>query len=153
MMTQLEGRIKNQVVVDVSCGYDFSVFLLDTGKVNIKKCHLNLYLIIYLLRNTGILSLNLKYCQQVITWGNNDKGQLGINRSGGSYNLVEVFYLQTYYDTVIEKIVCGRSHVIALSETGTLYAWGSNASLQLGISNVSTRKYGCPLEVEVDNLR
>lgn len=64
---------------------------------------------------------------------------------------VEVSSLQVYYDYVfIEKIAAGRCHVLALSNTGTLYVWGSNYYHQLGVS-YPFRDYGCP--VEVNNLR
>lgn len=34
---------------------------------------------------------------------------------------------------MIEKVVCGYAHVLALSNTGVLYVWGGNYCGQLGL--------------------
>lgn len=59
----------------------------------------------------------------------------------------------SYYETVIKKIVCGKYHALALSETGTLYEWGYSSQGLMGVPGVSNREMGCPLEVEVDGIR
>lgn len=36
---------------------------------------------------------------------------------------------------MVEKVVCGCVHTLALSTAGVLYAWGGNDSGQLGMAN------------------
>ncbi|KAK7604753.1 hypothetical protein V9T40_005939 [Parthenolecanium corni] len=115
--TRVKDIIENEMVIEISCGYDFTAVLLENGRV--------------------------------VTWGNNQNGQLGINCNGGhSDSPVAVSSLRGYYRASIEKIACGRDHTLALSKTGTLYVWGPNDHGQLGISNVPRAKYGCPMEVK-----
>jgi len=79
---------------------------------------------------------------EVLAWGNNDKGQLGIPlnqdcdtpRSGGDMYLV---YTPTPVDSLsdkkIDNIATATDHSFAWSsETGEAYAWGSGAYGKLG---------------------
>ena len=58
----------------------------------------------------------------VYTWGQNDKGQLGLGNEMPTFDPYPV----TGLTKSIAKIACGLKHVIALSKDYQLFAWGSN---------------------------
>jgi len=70
---------------------------------------------------------------QLYTWGLNTYGQLGhsdrVNRHAPE--LVAVF---ANANVNISWVSCGRSHTIAVSDFGEVYAWGSNEYGQLGLA-------------------
>ncbi|XP_060815883.1 uncharacterized protein LOC132907131 [Bombus pascuorum] len=82
---------------------------------------------------------------EVYSWGHNGVGQLGI---GNCTSQVEPQKVTTFAKIVIEKVVCGYMHTLALSDEGVLYVWGANSYGQLGLntdSNVWTpRKLQIP---------
>lgn len=41
------------------------------------------------------------------------------------------------FDYVYFQVVCGYAHTLALSDEGTLYAWGANTHGQLATGNKS----------------
>ncbi|XP_023240881.1 RCC1 and BTB domain-containing protein 1-like [Centruroides sculpturatus] len=65
----------------------------------------------------------------VYGWGYNGNGQLGLGNNVNQSNPSRVANLQ---GVVIQKIVCGYAHTMALSDEGVLYAWGANSYGQLG---------------------
>ncbi|MBI5207101.1 MAG: Ig-like domain-containing protein, partial [Candidatus Firestonebacteria bacterium] len=72
-------------------------------------------------------SLALKNDGTVLTWGNNDFGQLGDGTTAERHNPVQVSGL-----TGITAIAGGGWHSIALKNDSTVWAWGSNDYGQLG---------------------
>ncbi len=64
----------------------------------------------------------------VRAWGDNDKGQVGDGALGGIRTAPA--NVASIPDTV--AVAAGGSHSLALTRTGRVYAWGSNASGQLG---------------------
>ncbi|XP_015608978.1 RCC1 and BTB domain-containing protein 1 isoform X3 [Cephus cinctus] len=68
----------------------------------------------------------------VYAWGYNGVGQLGI---GNYVNQLNPYKVATLVGVVIEKVVCGYAHTIALSDEGVLYVWGGNTYGQLGLGN------------------
>ncbi|MBZ5734916.1 hypothetical protein K8Z61_10450 [Nocardioides sp. TRM66260-LWL] len=73
-------------------------------------------------------SLALASDGTVYAWGANTFGQLG-NGTKGSATAIAVLGLA---GTTITAIAAGRLHSLALASDGTVYAWGANASGQLG---------------------
>ena len=73
----------------------------------------------------------------VWAWGLNSDGQLGL----GSLNN-QVFALPISFPEgeVITAIAAGTFHSLALDSTGSVWAWGSNNSGQLGISSFDARR-------------
>ncbi|XP_071517707.1 RCC1 and BTB domain-containing protein 1-like isoform X1 [Panulirus ornatus] len=69
---------------------------------------------------------------EVYGWGLNSNGQLGLGNNVNQHNACRVTALQ---GVVITKIVCGYSHTLALSDEGSLWAWGANSYGQLGTGN------------------
>jgi alpha-tubulin suppressor-like RCC1 family protein len=58
----------------------------------------------------------------VYTWGQNDKGQLGLGNEMPTCEPSAV----TSIIKPITKIDCGLKHCIALTKDYSLYVWGSN---------------------------
>jgi alpha-tubulin suppressor-like RCC1 family protein len=76
----------------------------------------------------GSFSLAIKNDGTLWAWGNNSSGQLGTDTS--------IFYLdspvQVGSGTDWKQVSAGFDHVLALRTDGSLWAWGSNLSGQLG---------------------
>lgn len=81
----------------------------------------------------------------VTTWGSNGSGQLGGGTTGGSSSMaVQVVTAGGLVLHDIIAVAAGGSSSLALRVDGTVWAWGSNGSGQLGngnylISNVATQ--------------
>ena len=84
----------------------------------------------------------------VVTWGAGHFGQLGVmvstgDSSGGTSSitfstrpiLVERLL---HADSTITRIAAGDWHGLAVAESGQIWAWGSNRSLQCGLPNAQT---------------
>ncbi len=71
---------------------------------------------------------------QVITWGDNGYGQLGIGNTTDNANPTIV-----NTNSGISSISAGYYHTIAIDSDGTLEAWGRNANYQLGDNSTSQR--------------
>ncbi|XP_003383757.1 PREDICTED: RCC1 and BTB domain-containing protein 1-like [Amphimedon queenslandica] len=65
---------------------------------------------------------------EILSWGQNGSGQLGI---GSTLQQLQPVNVQIN-DAFIDQIVTGYSHALALSECGSIYAWGANTHGQLG---------------------
>ncbi|XP_012274821.1 RCC1 and BTB domain-containing protein 1 [Orussus abietinus] len=82
---------------------------------------------------------------EVYGWGYNGVGQLGI---GNYVNQLNPFKVSALVGVVIDKVVCGYAHTLALSDEGVLYTWGGNSFGQLGIGN----KANACSPIKVDTL-
>jgi alpha-tubulin suppressor-like RCC1 family protein len=78
-----------------------------------------------------------------LTWGNNEKGQLG---DGTLTSRPDPEYVMGL--SGITQVAGGGRHSLALREDGTVFAWGSNDRGQLGDGTTIDRKQ----PVEVQNL-
>ncbi|HUY67187.1 MAG TPA: hypothetical protein VMV06_10250 [Acidimicrobiales bacterium] len=80
----------------------------------------------------------------VYAWFDNDAGQLGI----GSYTNSQVpVPSQMPPGVTSTAVAAGQSHSVALTSTGTVYAWGRNGEGQLG--NNSTVNTTVPVQVDL----
>ncbi len=68
----------------------------------------------------------------VYTWGENDKGQLGINSTKHSEVPVPIYISRAIWGKTIVAVAAGIDHTLALSSDGKVYAWGDNSYGQLG---------------------
>lgn len=154
----IEMKLSNKFVVDIACGSYHSLALTNEGHVyawgdnkflQVGKSSLGLTVntpqrVKWMSGSKKVVSINC--CQatsmvitddgEVYGWGHNNVGQLGV-KSANQYlhpdhglnnvpNLVGI---------TIQKIACGCTHVLALSDKGDLYVWGGNDFGQLGVGN------------------
>jgi len=80
-------------------------------------------------------SVALKADGSIETWGKNNFGQLGL---GNTINYDEPQEIEKIEETIVE-IVAGNSHVLALGESGKIYAWGLNTSGQVGNGTIANQ--------------
>lgn len=83
----------------------------------------------------GAFTLALRADGTAWSWGDNAFGQLGI----GKPDLKKDKPTQITALTGIAKIFAGDAHAFALNRNGTLYAWGNNATGQLGDGTITQR--------------
>lgn len=74
-------------------------------------------------------------------WGNNDYGQLGINKNW--------FPRQIGQDTNWLQVACGYEFTVAIKSNGTLWAWGRNEQGQLGDGTIINRSV--PVQIGNEN--
>ena len=91
----------------------------------------------------GKFSLAVDNLGRLWGWGENDQGQL--MDTGRKAKVTEPMLMST--DFPIREIACGGSTAYALSEDGTVYAWGRNDFWQLGIKKGNSSKV--PVRVEL----
>jgi alpha-tubulin suppressor-like RCC1 family protein len=72
-----------------------------------------------------------KSVNELYAWGYNKFGQLG---TGDTTNRLTPQIVGFFNDKKLKKIDAGEYHSLALTETGDLYAWGTNANGELGIT-------------------
>jgi alpha-tubulin suppressor-like RCC1 family protein len=103
----------------------------------------------------AFFSLALKEDGSVWAWGANTSGQgnkvsgqLGEDAVSSSDEPVEVVDL----GGGVEEIVAGASHVLALKEDGTVWAWGANDVGQLGNGTEGNQPLGINTPLEVKGL-
>ncbi|XP_012888162.1 PREDICTED: protein RCC2 [Dipodomys ordii] len=66
------------------------------------------------------------------SWGRNEKGQLG---HGDTKRVEAPRLIEALSQEVIVLAACGRNHTLALTETGSVFAFGENKMGQLGLGN------------------
>ncbi|WP_437338586.1 RCC1 domain-containing protein [Sorangium sp. So ce394] len=76
----------------------------------------------------GYISMALDIDGKVWVWGNNSYGELGDNSSDHEPHSKPTM---AYIDDV-DAIAAGQQHCLALKKDGTVWAWGSNSSGELG---------------------
>jgi alpha-tubulin suppressor-like RCC1 family protein len=88
-------------------------------------------------------SLALTSTGQVLAWGYNNLGQLGIGdfSTSGCFCIPSPVQVSLPAGTTVTAIAAGNMHSLALTSTGQVLAWGFNAFGQLG--NGTTTTTGC----------
>ena len=70
-------------------------------------------------------------------WGGNKYGQLGLGL-GNNENKTTVSKINSITGKVI-SLATGKYNVFALTEDGSLYAWGANSMGQLGVGDTENK--------------
>lgn len=83
-------------------------------------------------------SLALTAAGNVVAWGTNDKGQTGRDMEEPVTATATVVKIGNVTGTVV-AIAAGFDHSLALTKDGRVWAWGGNASGQLGDGTVTDR--------------
>lgn len=94
---------------------------------------------------------------KVLTWGRNDKGQLGL---GDLLTRSTPTHVQSLDGLNIVTAACGKGHTLFLTDKGVVYAVGENKMGQLGLGNqganvlipqkVSSMIAGCSIIITAD---
>jgi alpha-tubulin suppressor-like RCC1 family protein/phosphodiesterase/alkaline phosphatase D-like protein len=94
----------------------------------------------------GAHSLALCADGSLVAWGANGSGQLGNNSGAANYRPVAVDQSGVLAGRTVVAVAAGGNHCLALCADGTLAAWGSNSSGQLG----NNSKTNTPVPVAVE---
>lgn len=80
-------------------------------------------------------------------WGSNRNGELGIGASGSAVDVPQQVKGPgaSGFLTGVVDVACGYQHTLAVREDGTVWAWGANASGQLGDGTLEAR--AAPVQV------
>uniref|UniRef100_A0A3Q4MJP0 Uncharacterized protein n=1 Tax=Neolamprologus brichardi TaxID=32507 RepID=A0A3Q4MJP0_NEOBR len=89
-------------------------------------------------------SMALTETGEVFSWGDGDFGKLGHGNSERQRRPKQIEVVPSLEGLFIEDIAVGCEHVLAMSSTGDVYAWGSNNEGQV-IGNSGTDTYGVTL--------
>ncbi|CAH2001547.1 unnamed protein product [Acanthoscelides obtectus] len=95
-------------------------------------------------------SVALANSGEILTWGANDYGQLGV----GQYSQMETtpILVQSLKGVPITHIACGANHTFAVSKSGAVYGWGKNTRGQLGINDTQNKVFPTQLRT-LRNIR
>jgi alpha-tubulin suppressor-like RCC1 family protein len=154
-------------VTAVTAFNDGAAALTSTGRVlawgynfngqlgNGKKASTNVPVWVKLPRNAKVTSIAAGVDQLfaatstggLLAWGNNSSGQLGIGHRGGLSRVPVRVHLPRGVKVVSAS--AGQTHVLALTTTGRVLAWGDNEQGQLGIGSRQDRNV--PVFVHLPN--
>jgi alpha-tubulin suppressor-like RCC1 family protein len=103
-----------QAAVSISCGFEHSCCVIDGG---------------------------------VMAWGSNEYGQCGTSTSASASEADDQQQLSVWKPRPVRSlrsvrvvsVVCGGHHTLCLTFQGSVFAWGSNSSGQLGLGNTASR--------------
>ena len=93
---------------------------------------------------------------QVMSWGQNNEGQLGLNTFGieklSSPSFIDSYW---FHEKTVKKISTAASaqHALALTEDGFVYAWGRGAEYQLAQDNNHSHAAPVLVDPKYFNLR
>lgn len=123
-------------------GYNSSLVLLEGGKFQIIQGPSGLEEKLRLLEGLQVTDITfgkgftmaLLEEGEIITFGNNEKGQLGLGMIGGEEKGPEV--VKALRGKNVVKISAGLAHAAAISDSGDLYLWGSNEFGECGVKSM-----------------
>lgn len=73
----------------------------------------------------------------LVSWGYNQRGQLGNGSTADSKSPVAIHSFGALSGRIVKAIGAGTSHSLALCADGTLAAWGYNSQSQLGVAGIT----------------
>ena len=98
----------------------------------------------------GGYSLALKADGSVWAWGDNTWGQLGVNNASMAYSDAPVRVVDAGGAALkdVVAIAAGARHALALARDGVVYAWGSNATGELGANPAELQSSSCAIAID-----
>ncbi|XP_034481050.1 probable E3 ubiquitin-protein ligase HERC4 isoform X1 [Drosophila innubila] len=146
----------DSAVQQIACGHRHTLFLTSSGKVYAcgsndysqlghelptKRPRMSPFLEIPELQAYVVTqiacgsrhSMALTEWGQVLSWGDNECGQLG---HASDQEIIQLPKIVRYLvSKTVVQIACGNNHSLALTCCGELYSWGSNIYGQLGVKS------------------
>ncbi|XP_049820942.1 probable E3 ubiquitin-protein ligase HERC4 isoform X2 [Aethina tumida] len=95
-------------------------------------------------------SVALTNSGEILTWGANNFGQLGLGTMTAQEPLPTV--VRSLSGVPMSHISCGANHTLVISKSGAVFGWGKNTKGQLGINDVDNKKFPQQLRT-LRNLR
>ncbi|XP_057653179.1 probable E3 ubiquitin-protein ligase HERC4 isoform X1 [Diorhabda carinulata] len=95
-------------------------------------------------------SIALASSGEILTWGANNFGQLGLGFTSQVENIPRL--LTSLQGVPIHLVTCGANHTFALSKSGAVYGWGKNTCGQLGLNCVDNKIFPAQLRT-LRNIR
>ncbi|KAH8259636.1 hypothetical protein KR026_008191 [Drosophila bipectinata] len=162
----------DSAITQVACGHRHTLFLTASGKVYAcgsndhsqlghdlptKRPRMSPFLLIPELQDYVIIqiacgsrhSMALSEWGQVLSWGDNDCGQLGQATDQDIVQLPKI--VRQLVSKTVVQIACGNNHSLALTSCGELYSWGSNIYGQLGVNTPKDMEH-CNQPVRLSTL-
>lgn len=159
--------LKGFKVVQISCGWDFSMAVTDCGQLfvwgNNSFTQLGLSKSITCTGIPSLLQVSQKLAtgfkevscglrhtamitkdDGVIVAGTGSKGQLGLGDNYNDDNYLSISKLPNVED--VKSVACGENHSVALRSDGTVFCWGDNKFGQLG-QEITVPSSFVPIEV------
>jgi alpha-tubulin suppressor-like RCC1 family protein len=150
-------NISTQIITNVACGSNHTLFINSTGRVyscgnnsngQLGQNNTTQLLVPTLITSTNIstkiitniagkffYSIFLDSTGRVYSCGNNTNGQLGQNNT--TQLLVPTIINNTISTKIITNIACGSFYIMLLDSTGIVYGCGLNTVGQLGQNNTT----------------
>ena len=134
---------EKEKIIQISTGNNFCLFLTSWG--NVYKIDENINKVTNL-NNIHKIFCGYEHCfaiaknNIIFCWGNNDKGQLGLNTNSNKILLPTKLVLNNEFD--IDNIFCGKDFTIFCNNKKQILVCGNNDEGQLGINiNKSNNNY------------
>jgi RCC1 and BTB domain-containing protein len=164
VFNKIDGLV-NKFVNDISCGHLHSIVLTQTGEVYAfgynnrgelgvgNNTNQLIPTLVNGFNSEKIIaiscgtyhSLALTESGQLYSWGFNSVNQLGDGTNANRNTPTKVSLAE---EVIVKKIVCGKSHSLALSNMGEIYAFGNNTCGQLGIGNKTNQNNSFKLNIK-----
>ncbi|KAM4049423.1 putative E3 ubiquitin-protein ligase HERC3 [Anomaloglossus baeobatrachus] len=146
----------SNVISQVACGEDHSVFLLEDGRVYSCGCngagqlghdHEDItpgYVNALANEHVTHVACGQAHCValtsqgQLFSWGAGSEGQLGHSTAERSIPVPRL--IKKLNQQKVLQVSCGSQHCLALSDDGQLFTWGQNAHGQLGLGQGITQQ-------------
>ncbi|XP_065063407.1 probable E3 ubiquitin-protein ligase HERC4 [Rhopilema esculentum] len=152
VVTAFQRERARAPVIDIACGKQHTVILLEDGQVysagsneskqlghekrgsEPEKLNILETQIIKLVACGEAFTIVLNADNQLYSFGSNDKGQLGYRTQGKKFSerprIIKA--LNPSKSSKIVQVSCGGSHCLALLSNGKIFSWGNNENGQLG---------------------
>ncbi|KMQ87442.1 rcc1 and btb domain-containing protein 1-like protein [Lasius niger] len=148
--------LSTKYIMDIKCSITHCLALTDDGEVymwgysgikvinvniepetyfstDIKQVHFNGKKIVRIACGS-LFSMAVSNEGKLYSWGHNIDGILGIGSVLPEFDQnLNTYQVTSLSNKIIDKVICGCAHTVALTNKGKIYIWGSNRYRQLGL--------------------
>eukprot|EP00727_Mastigamoeba_balamuthi_P006089 m51a1_g21 hypothetical protein (727) ;mRNA; r:92099-95163 len=131
----------------LACGYNGNGEVGNSGE----ERELSLVPVVFAGRNVRALatgghhSIAVLDTAEVLVWGQNSNGELGLGDTAERRSPQAVSYLSLRNG--VRMVSCGSSHSVAVLDSNEVFVWGYNYNGELGLGDTLSRKTPQPLRV------